>query len=122
MKTIDPEVSVIFASVPKTSGEREPISSAPGLDVRRFDQELRDWPPLEWPEEPIRPATPSRRAVWGVRVLSLLGVAALVIFFWLATGSRETGRPVAFLAAASLHGLQGALVASGVGELHATEV
>ena len=96
MKTIDPEVSVIFAATPKTSGEREPIPSASGLDVRRFDQEMRDWPPLEWPEEPIRPAAPSRRAVWGVRVLSLLGVAALVIFFGWLLDPEKRGDPWLF--------------------------
>jgi cellulose synthase/poly-beta-1,6-N-acetylglucosamine synthase-like glycosyltransferase len=49
-----------------------------------WDKELADWPLLEWPAEPIRPAAPSRQAVWQVRILALGGVVALAIFFsWL---------------------------------------
>ena len=48
------------------------------------DEEFRDWPPLEWPAEPIRPQAPTRKAVWQIRTLIGIAAVALVIFFvWL---------------------------------------
>ncbi len=48
------------------------------------EEEFRDWPPLDWPPEPIRPKTPSKALVWQVRLLAVVGAAALVAYFqWL---------------------------------------
>lgn len=48
------------------------------------EEEFRDWPPLEWPSEPVRPKTPSKALVWQVRLLAVVGAAALVAYFqWL---------------------------------------
>jgi len=76
------DVSVIF----------RPSSRDVGAGARKgtmapvwwHDEEYREWPPLEWPEEPIRAPVPSRNSIWLVRALILAGAVSLAWFFvWL---------------------------------------
>ena len=69
--------------------EKTPIPPASDI-ARQWDAELRDWPPLEWPTEPVRAPAPTRRSVIEMRLLVVLGVAALVAFFiWLLEPDRR---------------------------------
>lgn len=75
--------SVVFSqSVGPLPRPSEKQNSRLGTHWR--DEEFRDWPPLEWPAEPIRPQAPTRKAVWQIRALVGIAAVALVIFFlWL---------------------------------------
>jgi len=78
------EVSVIFSGTARLPSR--PTGSLPTANEIWREEEFRDWPPLEWPAEPIRPSEPSRKTVWQVRILALLGTAGMVLFFlWLLT-------------------------------------
>ena len=77
------EAAVVFSQAPpqpkRVAGNPEII---PGTVWH--DEEFRDWPPLEWPAEPIRPPAPTPRSVWLIRVLIGFAAVALVLFFiWL---------------------------------------
>lgn len=55
-----------------------------------WDAELRDWPPLSWPADPIRPAQPPKGVIVQVRILAAVGVIALGAFFlWLVHPDRR---------------------------------
>ncbi len=70
--------SVIFQTAPPREAATHPLGQL------WQDEELREWPPLEWPAEPIRPKPATATAVWELRLLALLGVAMLAMFFtWL---------------------------------------
>lgn len=78
------EASVVFSNAPQPP--EPPGHAAPASTAAWREEEFRDWPPLEWPEEPIRPPCPQKSVVWQVRVLSILGIAGVVYFlFWLLT-------------------------------------
>ena len=78
------EVSVIFSAAPKLPSR--PPDDVPVSTAIWREEEFRDWPPLEWPAEPIRPSTPSRALVWQVRLLAVLGtVGVFLLFQWLLT-------------------------------------
>ena len=52
--------------------------------MNQWREELREWPMLEWPPDPVRPVSATRRTVLSVRFLILLGVVTLGAFFiWL---------------------------------------
>src|SRR4051812_45419700 len=77
------EASVIFrtAEPPRPTSE-----SVPGQEAIWREEEFREWPPLDWPEEPIRPPAPSKALVWQVRGLAVLGAIGVVLLFqWLLT-------------------------------------
>ncbi len=73
------EVSVIFSPVPNALA-RTP-REVPGSTAIWREEEFRDWPPLQWPEEPIRPPAPSRAIVWQIRLLAIVGAVGVVLFF-----------------------------------------
>ena len=75
-----PEPSSIFRPA-SLSAERVPGQ----LPVAAWqEEEFRDWPPLKWPDEPIRAPEPARRTIWLVRALIAAGTVALAFFFaWL---------------------------------------
>ena len=51
---------------------------------------MREWPPLKWPAEPIRPAEPPKRAILQVRFLVVIGLVSLAAFFvWLLQPERR---------------------------------
>jgi hypothetical protein len=54
------------------SGETDRLRIA----INQWTQELREWPMLEWPPDPVRPVSPTRGTVLSVRFLILLGVVA----------------------------------------------
>ncbi len=82
-----PEVSIADFDCPKSRTPRVPEPPPAELD---WEKELEAWPALEWPAEPIRPAPPTRRAIWQVRALSLVGFIGLVAFFvWLFLPARR---------------------------------
>jgi len=77
------EVSVIFrpAIFAPPAADKLPVSTT----IWR-EEEFRDWPPLEWPEEPIRPPAPSALLVWQIRLLAAVGAVGIVLLFqWLLT-------------------------------------
>lgn len=66
--------------IQRRSGETDRLR----IDINQWTQELREWPMLEWPPDPVRPVSPTRGTVLSVRFLILLGVVALWAFFiWL---------------------------------------
>lgn len=75
------EVSVIFreapapASLPDVQGEEH-------LAKLWRDEELRSWPPLEWPDEPTRATPPSPQVLSEIRTLVALALGLMVLFFW----------------------------------------
>ena len=76
------EASVVFRHSPRRP-ERLPTPPARAPILWR-DEEFRDWPPLEWPETPVRPQEPSRQAVWLLRALIVVGLISVGVFFgWL---------------------------------------
>src|SRR5687767_1975297 len=82
------EVSVIFraADLPQPRAVAVPVREIPVSEEIWREEEFRDWPPLEWPEEPVRPAAPTRAVVWQIRVLAAVGVVGVVLLFrWLLT-------------------------------------
>ena len=82
MPNHDPEVSVTFNPLPPLA-ERGGRHGAVADAIWRED-EFRDWPPLEWPDEPVRPKEPSAGSKWLIRGLILGGIWALAAFFsWL---------------------------------------
>src|SRR5687768_9642318 len=63
------------------------VAPQPRLD---WQAELRNWPPLKWPAEPIRPAEPPKRTILQVRFLVVIGLASLAAFFvWLLQPERR---------------------------------
>lgn len=55
-----------------------------------------EWPAWVWPEQPIRAKSPSRRILWGLRTLILLGFLSLVVtFIWL-FGAERRGDAILF--------------------------
>ncbi len=65
------------------SNNTHSASDAPFPEIWR-EEEFRDWPPLDWPEEPIRPAPLTQALVWQVRLLVLVGAVAVGAYFvWL---------------------------------------
>jgi hypothetical protein len=79
------EVAVVWKTAPAaTATLTKNAAPAPTKApvVVDWDKELADWPPLKWPEEPIRPAPPTSKAINHIRLLAGAGVIALVIFFW----------------------------------------
>src|SRR6478736_1527124 len=80
--------AVIFKEA--ESEGRPRARSAEKLGAIWNDEELRDWPPLEWPVEPIRPIAPSQRKIWATRGLIALAVATLAYFlYWILDPSRR---------------------------------
>jgi hypothetical protein len=63
-----------------------PASAAGAAPLREldWDAELLEWPALEWPEEPIRPATPALRHLVRIRILAVIGALAIACFlYWI---------------------------------------
>jgi len=49
--------------------------------VVEWEKILSEWPPLEWPDQPIRPKAPSLRDVVEIRLLAFAGTVAVGSFF-----------------------------------------
>jgi hypothetical protein len=89
-------VSVIFR--PAKQEARPPI--APALPaappVWWHDEEYRDWPPLEWPKDPISAPVPSRGSIWLVRCLIGAAAISLAWFFVFLFEPERRGDPWLF--------------------------